>query len=97
MGLYLPPQPKASSSFYKSSMGKPMDWHLWLRVKVGSHAGVREHIGAQENACVHSMKVEKKKGGKTAGHAAAPFHYFASPFFFTRTFCERVYLFHVTK
>ena len=39
VGLYLPPQPKASSAFYKRSMGKPMDWHLWLRLKVSAMVG----------------------------------------------------------
>jgi hypothetical protein len=34
VGLQLPPQPKATSVFYTTSLAKNLAWDMWLRAKV---------------------------------------------------------------
>jgi hypothetical protein len=36
VGLDIPTMPSKSIAFYKTSLSKPMDWHIWLRAKVSA-------------------------------------------------------------
>jgi hypothetical protein len=41
VGLDLPPTPSKNNDFYKKSLSKPIEWHLWLRAKA---MGIMEFI-----------------------------------------------------